>query len=144
LSNPATALVEEEDPYLKGDVFEDFTIDDFMKHWVDYAARIKSEGKNMSLFTIFTSNAPEMKEQYRFEVVVGNKSQENMFRDEKPSLLNYLRTNLKNFNIEVQTRVDEVKAAKRPYTTSEKYQHMASKNPELAELRRRFNLDVDY
>ena len=140
----AAAIVEEEDPYLKGEEKEDFTMDDFLKQWSDYAAKIKSEGKNMGLFTIFTSNAPVMLEPYRFEVIVGNKSQETLFRDDKHHILNFLRQNLKNYDIEVQTRVDEVKAAKRPYTTSEKYQHMASKNPQLAELRKRFNLDVDY
>jgi len=140
----AAAVVEEEDPYLKGEEKEDFTMDDFLKQWSDYAAKIKSEGKNMGLFTIFTSNAPVMLEPYRFEVIVGNKSQETLFRDDKHHILNFLRQNLKNYDIEVQTRVDEVKAAKRPYTTSEKYQHMASKNPQLAELRKRFNLDVDY
>jgi DNA polymerase-3 subunit gamma/tau len=97
----------------------------------------------MNLFTIFTSNAPVMLEPYKFEVIVGNKSQENTFRDEKPNLLNFLRTSLKNFDIEVHTRIDEIKAAKRPYTTSEKFQHMATKNPQLAELKRRFNLDLD-
>jgi DNA polymerase-3 subunit gamma/tau len=144
LSNKAAEVLEEEDPYLKGDDQEDFTMDTFLKHWNDYAAKIKTEGGNMSLFTIFTTNTPEMKEPYRFEVVVGNKSQETLFRDEKPNILNYLRTNLRNFNLEVQTRIDEVKAAKRPYTTTEKFQHMATKNPQLAELKRRFNLDLDY
>jgi len=144
LSNKAAEVLEEEDPYLKGNDKEDFTPDDFLKHWNDYAAKIKTEGGNMGLFTIFITNAPEMKEPYRFEVVVGNKSQETLFRDEKPNILNYLRTKLKNFDLEVHTRVDEVKAAKKPYTTTEKYQHMASKNPQLAELRKRFNLDIDY
>jgi DNA polymerase-3 subunit gamma/tau len=144
LSNTsAAAIAEEEDPYIKGNDKEDFTVDDFLKCWSDYAARIKTEGKNMSLLTIFISNAPEKIAPYHFEVVVGNKSQENMFRDEKPNLLNYLRTSLKNFSIDVQTRVDEIKASKRPYTTSEKFQHMAAKNPQLAELKRRFNLDFD-
>jgi DNA polymerase-3 subunit gamma/tau len=138
----AAAIAEEEDPYIKGDAKEDFTMDSFLKHWSDYAAKIKAE-RNMSLFTIFTADAPVMLEPYKFEVVVGNKSQENTFRDEKPKLLNFLRTSLKNFDIDVQTRVDEIKASKRPYTTSEKYQHMAAKNPQLAELRRRFNLDLD-
>jgi DNA polymerase-3 subunit gamma/tau len=143
LSNATAAeIAEEEDPYIKGDAKEDFTMDSFLKHWSDYAAKIKAE-RNMSLFTVFTANAPTMLEPYRFEVVVANKSQENMFRDEKPSLMNYLRVGLRNFDIEVNTRVDEIKASKRPYTTSEKYQHMASKNPQLAELKRRFNLDLD-
>lgn len=141
-SKPVNA-VDEDDPYIKGDAMENFTMEDFLKHWSAYAAKIKKDG-NMSLFTVFTANAPVMLEPYKFEVVVGNKSQELQFRDEKPSILNYLRTTLKNFGIEIQTRIDEIKAVKRPYTTSEKFQHMASKNPQLAELRRRFNLDVDY
>src|SRR5581483_11056593 len=58
LSNTASVVAEEDDPYLKGDDKEDFTIDDFLKCWSDYAAKSKSEGKNMSLVTIFTSNAP--------------------------------------------------------------------------------------
>jgi DNA polymerase-3 subunit gamma/tau len=138
----AAEIAEEEDPYIKGDAKEDFTMDDFLKFWSDYATKLKAD-RNMSLFTIFTTDAPVMLKPYQFEVVVANKVQENLFRDEKPSLMNYLRVGLKNFNIEVTTRVDEVKAAKRPYTNSEKYQHMASKNPQLAELKRRFNLDLD-
>jgi DNA polymerase III subunit gamma/tau len=138
----ASEIAEEDDPYIKGDAKEDFTTDDFLKHWSDYAAKLKAD-RNMSLVTIFTSNAPVMLKPYEFEVVVANKVQENLFRDEKPSLMNFLRVSLKNFDIEVSTRIDEVKAAKRPYTTTEKYQHMASKNPQLAELKRRFNLDLD-
>jgi DNA polymerase-3 subunit gamma/tau len=138
------AAAEEDDPYIKGDDKEAFTMDQFLNQWSDYAAKSKAEGKNMSLITVFTSNAPVMLEPYKFEVVVGNKSQETLFRDDKHNLLNFLRTNLKNFDIEVQTRIDEIKAAKRPYTTSEKFVHMANKNPQLAELRKRFNLDVDF
>jgi DNA polymerase III subunit gamma/tau len=141
-STTAAEIADEEDPYIKGDAREDFTMDDFLKHWSDYAAKIKAE-RNMNLFTIFTANTPVMLEPYRFEVIVGNKSQENTFRDEKPNLLNHLRSSLRNFDIDVQTRVDEIKANKRPYTNSEKFQHMAAKNPQLAELKRRFNLDLD-
>lgn len=143
LTSQAVAAVEEDDPYLKGDDREGFTMDEFLKYWMDYAAKIKAEG-NMSLFTVFISNAPVMLEPYKFEVIVGNKSQEILFRDDKHNILNYLRTGLKNFDIEVQTRIDEIKAAKRPYTNTEKFQHMASKNPQLAELKRRFNLETDY
>ncbi|MDO3627260.1 DNA polymerase III subunit gamma/tau [Mucilaginibacter sp. BT774] len=138
----AAEMAEEEDPYIKGDAAEDFTMDAFLKHWSDYAAKLKADG-NMTLVTIFTSNAPVMLKPYEFEVILANKTQENQFRDDKHNLLNFLRVGLRNFNIEVTTRIDEIKAAKRPYTTTEKYQHMANKNPQLAELRRRFNLDLD-
>jgi DNA polymerase-3 subunit gamma/tau len=33
---------------------------------------------------------------------------------------------------------------KRLYTSSDKYQHMLEKNPNLEEFKRRFNLDLDY
>jgi DNA polymerase-3 subunit gamma/tau len=138
----AAEMAEEDDPYIKGDAAEDFTMDAFLKHWSDYAAKLKADG-NMTLVTIFTSNAPTMLKPYQFEVILANKTQENQFRDDKHNLLNFLRVGLRNFNIEVTTRIDEIKAAKRPYTTTEKYQHMANKNPQLAELRRRFNLDLD-
>jgi len=138
----AAEIAEEDDPYIKGDAREDFTMDVFLKHWSDYAAKLKADG-NMTLVTIFTANAPTMLKPYQFEVVLANKTQENQFRDDKHNLLNFLRVGLRNFDIEVITRIDEIKAAKRPYTTTEKYQHMANKNPQLAELRRRFNLDLD-
>ncbi|WP_413669261.1 DNA polymerase III subunit gamma/tau [Mucilaginibacter sp. Mucisp86] len=135
-------LLEEEDPYLKGDDKEDFTMDAFLQCWSDFAAYAKKEGKK-NLVTIFTSNAPRMLKPYVFEVIVGNMVQENIFRDEKPIMLNYLRSNLKNFTIEVNARVDEQKVVRKPYTAPEKFQHMAARNPELLELKSRFNLDFD-
>ncbi|MCC8424083.1 DNA polymerase III subunit gamma/tau [Mucilaginibacter sp. UR6-11] len=142
IGNAKEIIAEEEDPYEKGDAKEDFSFDEFLKHWNVFAATIKAEGK-MSLFTIFISEVPKMLEPYVFEVVVENKVQEQLFRDDKPALLNYLRKTLKNYDIEVKTRIDEQVRVKRPYTAQEKYQHMAAKNPQLVELRKRFNLDFD-
>jgi DNA polymerase-3 subunit gamma/tau len=137
-----TLADEEEDPYLKGDDKEDFSNDTFLKLWYDYAAKLKAESKH-NLLSIFNTNAVTMLRPYVFEIVVGNKVQENLFRDERPNLLNYLRSSLKNYSIEVNARVDEITATKRPYTNQEKFQYMAAKNPQLAELKRRFNLDFD-
>jgi DNA polymerase-3 subunit gamma/tau len=136
------ALLEEEDPYLKGEDKEDFTMDAFLQCWSDFAAYAKKEGKK-NLVTIFTSSAPRMLKPYVFEVIVGNMVQENIFRDEKPVMLNYLRSALKNFTIEVNARVDELKVVRKPYTAPEKFQHMAARNPQLLDLKSRFNLDFD-
>jgi DNA polymerase-3 subunit gamma/tau len=136
------ALAEEEDPYLKGDAREDYTTEQFFKCWSDFAARLKTEGKKNAL-TIFISNAPKLTGQNQYEVIVENKVQENLFRDERPNLHNFLRSNLKNFGIEVSVRIDEKAVVKRPYTASEKFQHMAAKNPALVDLKNKFNLDFD-
>lgn len=135
-------ILEEEDPYLKGDAREEFTMDSFLKHWSDFAAKVKADGKK-NLVTIFTSNAPRMIKPYEFEVLVGNKVQENLFKEERAEMHNFLRSRLNNFTIEVNARVDEQEVVRKPYTTSEKFQHMASRNPQLMELRNRFNLDFD-
>ncbi|WP_431200927.1 hypothetical protein ACQ86K_25045 [Mucilaginibacter sp. P19] len=135
-------LLEEEDPYLKGEDKEDFTMDAFLQCWSDFAAFAKKEGKK-TLLTVLTAGAPRMLKPYVFEVIVGNMVQENIFRDEKPVMLNYLRSALKNFTIEVNARVDEQKVVRKPYTAPEKFQHMAARNPQLLELKSRFNLDFD-
>src|SRR6202012_6051399 len=85
---------EEEDPYLKGEDHEDFTMDSFLKHWNEYAAKVKADGKH-NLLSIFNANAPTMLKPYEFEIVVGNKVQENLFRKERPYVLNFLRSILK-------------------------------------------------
>jgi DNA polymerase-3 subunit gamma/tau len=97
----------------------------------------------MNLLPVFITEAPTMLRPYVFEIVVANKVQEDLFKEEKPAFLNYMRTTLRNFDLEVNTRIDKQVAAKRPYTAQEKYQHMAAKNPQLEELRKRFNLDFD-
>ncbi|GAB3929762.1 DNA polymerase III subunit gamma/tau [Mucilaginibacter myungsuensis] len=136
-------MAKDDDPYLKGTDKEAFTIDQFLKCWSDYAAKIKKEGKSAGLVSIFTGEAPVMLKPYDFEVPVSNRTQEAWFRDEKPDTLNYLRSALKNFDINVTTRVDEQIKSKRPYTAIEKFQYMANKNPQLIELRRRFGLEPE-
>jgi DNA polymerase-3 subunit gamma/tau len=137
-----TMVEEEEDPYLKGDGKEEFGMDSFLKYWTDYAAKLKAESKH-NVLSAFNVNTPVMLRPYVFEIIVGNKVQESLFFNEKPYILNFLRSSLKNFDIELNVRIDEMVVIKKPYTNQEKYQYMAAKNPQLAELKKRFNLDFD-
>ena len=140
-----TSLQEtvEDDPYLKGTDFEDFDHETFQKKWNEYAAKAKAENKSMTLLTVFTHQKPVMLKPYVFELVLENKTQENTFREDKPNLMNFLRSALKNFNIEIQTRIEEQSGPRKPYSPVEKFQYMVNKNPELAELKKRFNLEID-
>jgi len=137
------AALEEENPYLAGTDREPFTIDEFLQLWVNYGARLKAEGKAATLYTIFTSVTPLVLGPETFEVPVATKVQEAAFRDERPYILNFLRTSLKNFSIEVNGRVDEQTIVRKPYTALEKFQYLAAKNPQLIELKNKFNLDFD-
>ncbi|MES3019187.1 MAG: DNA polymerase III subunit gamma/tau [Bacteroidota bacterium] len=135
---------EEEKPeYLSGDSRIEFDADTLLKFWNQYAAKIKQDGK-INIFTIMTSNPPTLLDNFVIELIIENKVQEELLMNEKVDLLNFLRTELKNFGIELTTKHVENTAKKRLYTSTEKYNHMVEKNPKLEEFRRRFNLDIDY
>ena len=61
--------------------------------------KAKAEDKSMTLLTVFNNKKPVMLRPYTFELILENKTQENTFREDKPDLMNFLRTTLKNFNI---------------------------------------------
>ena len=129
--------------YLSGESKLEFSSDSLLKFWNTYAEKIKKEGK-INIFTIMTANPPVLLDNFRIELLIENKIQEDLLSSEKVDLLNYLRVELKNFSIDLQTRQMEQTQKRRLYTSSEKYQHMLEKNPNLEEFKRRFNLDLDY
>ena len=137
------AALEEEDPYLKGTDKEAFTVDQFLELWTKYGGQLKAEGKPAGLYTIFTGITPKVLGPESFEVVLSTKVQEAAFRDQRPHLHNFLRSSLKNFSVEVNSKVEEATAVRKPYTSLEKFQYMAAKNPQLIDLKNKFNLDFD-
>ena len=121
----------------------EFSSDSMLKFWNAYAEKIKKEGK-INIFTIMTANPPVLLDNFLIELLIENKIQEDLLSSEKVDLLNYLRVEMKNFSIDFQTKYMEQTQKKRLYTSSDKYQHMLEKNPNLEEFKRRFNLDLDY
>lgn len=135
---------EEKGPeYLSGDSKQEFSSDLLLKHWNIYAEKVKKEGK-INIFTILTANPPTLLDNFVVEVIIENKIQDDLLNIEKIDLLNYLRVELKNFSIELTTKLMEQTTQRKLYTSTEKYQHMVQKNPNLEEFKRRFNLDLDY
>jgi len=135
---------EDEKPeYLNGESRVEFDTDSLLNFWNQYAEKIKREGK-INIYTIMTANPPALLENFVIELAIENKVQEELLMNEKVDLLNFLRTELKNFGIELITKHVEATGKKHLYTSTEKYKHMVEKNPKLEEFRRRFNLDIDY
>ncbi|RZK51459.1 MAG: hypothetical protein EOO91_20820 [Pedobacter sp.] len=76
-------------------------------------------------------------------VLVENLALESTLQDEKVELLNFLRSALKNFDLQIVTKKAENLSKKRIYTNKDKYAYMVEKNPQIEEMRRRFNLDIN-
>lgn len=144
LNDLNTAVAEEKIPeYITGDSREGFDSDTMLRHWNKYAEMIRKAGK-INIFTIMTSHAPTLIEDFKIELVIENKIQHELLNTEKVDLLNFLRTELQNFGIELVTKIAESDSRKRLYTSTEKYEHMLEKNPKLEEFKQRFNLDLDF
>ncbi|HTN20972.1 MAG TPA: DNA polymerase III subunit gamma/tau [Pelobium sp.] len=145
LKDPSSVKSEEErneeKVVVSGAERNPFNQEDLIKCWVDYSALIKAQNK-MNLASIMDSYTPILKDGFRIELPIENKLQENELTFEKIDLLNFLRTKLLNFQISLDPVITEIKEGKKLYTSKDKYQHMAEKNPALDEFRRVFNLDL--
>ena len=62
----------------------------------------------------------------------------------KPDLLAYLRTELQNSQIQLEHTVTQQEVKKMIYSSQDKFNYLAEKNPALHELRKVLNLEVDY
>ncbi len=143
LNDLASAPLEEEKPaYLTGDACQDFSAEMLLNRWNAFAEKAKKENK-INLFTLMTANPPVLLDNYQIELSIENKIQENQLQEARIDLMNYLRTELQNFQLDLVTKIVENTENKRLYTSSEKYQYMLEKNPKLEEFKKRFNLDLE-
>ncbi len=132
---------EEKGPqYVNGDEKQDFTPEQFFELWKVYTQKAKDQDK-IHLYTLMNNdpiiNGTEI------TVLVENLALESTLQDEKIELLNFLRTALRNFDLQIVSKRAENTQKKRIYTNKDKYTYMVDKNPQLEEMRRRFNLDIN-
>ena len=140
LSRIAKGEEEKEPQYLSGDEKEPFTEEAFLAHWKIYTEKAKENDK-IHLFTLMT-NEP-MINGTEITVLVENLALESTLQEEKIDLLNYLRSALRNYDLQIVSKKAENTHKTRIYTNKDKYAHMLAINPKLEEMRQRFNLDVN-
>ncbi|MEZ4998742.1 MAG: hypothetical protein R2758_15215 [Bacteroidales bacterium] len=61
----------------------------------------------------------------------------------KPRLEGHLRRTLQNGAITLQTMVEATERGEILYSSEQKFNHLASRNPALKELKKTFNLDFE-
>lgn len=137
--------VESEDTTLLADrPRESFTPDQLWVVWSSYAEILKSKG-NESLAATLIKRKPEMAPDLQLKFTLDTKVQEEDMQVKKADFIQYLRQELKNFDIQLNFDVAAIEDnSSKIYTGRDKYEHMAGKNPKLHELRKRLNLDIEY
>lgn len=138
----ATVVEEKKTEYISGESAESVTQEMLHNRWRTYAEQVKKDGK-INLFTLLNSGNPTLSAGNLIEFTLENKVQEELLLHERVDLLNFLRIDLNNFQLELKTIVAEQAEGKRLYTSTEKYEYMVEKNPAVEEFRKTFNLDLE-
>lgn len=134
---------EEKGPvYVTGDAQDNFGEQVFLSHWATLAEIVKAEGK-ISLYTVMTANKPELKENYKVNIIVENAIQQQLLIESKVDVLNYMRQKLNNFQVDLIPVMQQNHIIRKPVTDSEKYQAMVAQNPLLDTFRKEFNLGFE-
>lgn len=77
------------------------------------------------------------------ELQLENDIQEAFFNEERTELLRFMRDKLNNFSL--QFEIHKIQGTKKlePYSPQEKYKYMLEKNPHLALLKQKLDLDIE-
>jgi len=120
-----------------------FSQDDLQKIWVD-RVNLLYKGKD-SLVSSLTKYSPELKEDGVIQLQLDAQHQFDLVQEHKLLLVQNLREQFNNFSVQLETPVKKgAVESKKAYTPKEIYQSLVEQNPELENLRKTFDLDLDY
>ena len=140
LKSAVSGNEEDEPKYITGDAKEPFTLERLLEVWAVCSQKANSNDK-IHLYTLLTSHEPILNGN-EITVLVENLALESTLQTEKIDLLNFIRSELRNFEVDIVSKRTTSTHKKRIYTNPDKYAYLLDKNPQLDEMRRRFNLDV--
>ena len=119
------------------DLFEPFTQEQLAEKWKEFLEKMADRPSLCSAL----SNVPEISNGNKLLLKIGNSVQEEDIRLIKPEMISWLRKVLRNAGIELTTTIGKIESERMIFSDSEKLQMMMQKNPELNELKQKFNLD---
>ena len=119
---------------------ENFNIEAVNKDLNQYVENLKNEGKK-NIASILSMNPISLSDNYKIHFKVANEMNRVEVNIEKERLLPFLKKHLKNDKIKIEVEISENPKQEQIYTPTEKYQYLLQLNPQLEELRKKFNLD---
>ncbi|WP_408641412.1 hypothetical protein [Spirosoma telluris] len=119
-----------------------FDLDDLQAAWATFA-RIRREKSDITTEQVVLNRELTL-DGTTIHLKLDNTLQVDFLTELKPDLLGYLRSELQNSQIKLEHQVVFQEVKKMIYSSQDKYNYLAEKNPALHELRKVLNLDVDY
>ncbi len=104
---------------------------------------IVAKGKSDRIRLAITVNKPKILESKRVVLMVSNPLQEDDVIAVKNEVRNYLRKELDNSEIQIETEIIQIASTKRMYTDNDRFLYLCEKNPALGLLKQKFSLDFE-
>ena len=121
-----------------------FSQKDLNEKWEQYANEKENIGKH-NLLSVLRDKKAILKENFNVCITLDNKVQEEVLNDEKNKLLGYLKTQFENDSISLTFEVTPLKEEEmKAYTAEDKFRKMVKKNPDLLNLKDKFDLEIDF
>ena len=120
----------------------DFTPEELRDAWTGFAEEIKEDSPRISVTLLAVT--PELLPDRTILLKLDNLTLKEAFdHNFKPRLEGHLRRTLKNDTIRLQTMVEATERGEILYSPEQKFNHLATRNPALRDLKKTFNLDFE-
>ena len=121
-----------------------FTAEELEKTWEVFARSVAADSPN--LHATLTQSTPRIADESNSIILfaIHSQLQQQEISNARPELIAFLKENLKNSQISIQTEMVEAVKEAIPYTSVEKYQKMNEKNPNLSNLKNKLSLELDF
>lgn len=119
----------------------------FQQVWKSYLKLLAAQKKKVIL-VILETFPPEVIDSKTVLIKVGTDAYLHALNNEREEMYYFLKKELDKKAIDLVIQVDKsiakIETARKPYTSSEKFNHMLVKNPKLQDLKDRLKLELDY
>ena len=111
--------------------------------WNSIVLNYKEKNKS-NIAIIFELYKPELMNDFKIKLNVGNSSQIELINEEKKYIINFLKEHLGNDSIKLDLNISKDNSEPLAYTNKEKFQKMMLNNSSLKNLKNELGLDPDY
>jgi DNA polymerase-3 subunit gamma/tau len=119
-----------------------FTEDQLKSVWEKFTNQLKLEGKDNEC-NLMTQDY-ELKDPTSIIIHITNSIEQDILLRFKTELLKFLKDNLENDGITIDTELKQQEQSEKIYTNTDKFNHLAEKNPHLKMLKKKFGLDTEF
>ena len=120
----------------------DFSKKQLRKAWEDFADQLKRDGKDNE-FNLMMQDF-DLRDNHNITIHITNSIEQDILQRFKTDLLKYLKDQLENDQIKIDTLLNKEEKIEKIYTNTDKFNYLAKKNPNLIKLKNAFGLDTEF